>query len=257
MAIWRRQSRADGEECDHNNGLDAYECSPSSRNGQDVDSYGVDRAKPLVKQASSLGRLYPEWVHMPEPGKRSPRFFASDWAEAMTRTRWWVVPLLWLPVACACVANGVQELSGAIGLLLSGSMTWQALEYCMHRFVFHARPGTRLLTALHFLVHGCHHKQPMDPLRLVLPPAAAVPPGVFVFGLMRAVLGPAGGSSAFAGFVMAYVWYDCAHFAIHHGGDMGLLPRGLRLRHMRHHFSCPYRFFGVSCSAIDCFLGTD
>ena len=36
---------------------------------------------------------------------------------------------------------------------------------------------------MHFLLHGCHHKHPMDPLRLVFPPAAAALPVLGLLGV--------------------------------------------------------------------------
>lgn len=46
--------------------------------------------RPLLKQhlaqVGKLGPAYHSWVHKPVPG--APRFFASPWLEAITKTPW-------------------------------------------------------------------------------------------------------------------------------------------------------------------------
>jgi sterol desaturase/sphingolipid hydroxylase (fatty acid hydroxylase superfamily) len=49
------------------------------------------------------------------------------------------------------------------------------MEYSFHRFVFHGAPRSRAGITLHFVLHGCHHKAPMDGLRLVFPPSLSGP----------------------------------------------------------------------------------
>lgn len=57
----------------------------------------IDESKPLLCQVGSLGTHYTKWVESPVPGH--PRFFKNSLAEAVTKTPWWVVPLVWLPLA--------------------------------------------------------------------------------------------------------------------------------------------------------------
>jgi dihydroceramide fatty acyl 2-hydroxylase len=61
---------------------------------------------------------------------------------------------------------------------------------------------------LHFILHGCHHKYPLDALRLVFPP---VPATIFVtlgYCLARAILPQPAALAALAGGVFGYVIYD-------------------------------------------------
>ncbi|KAB2637144.1 fatty acid 2-hydroxylase 1-like [Pyrus ussuriensis x Pyrus communis] len=55
-----------------------------------VDDYSftVDLNKPIVFQVDHLGEAYYEWVHQPIVDKESPRFFANDFFELLTRTAW-------------------------------------------------------------------------------------------------------------------------------------------------------------------------
>lgn len=86
-----------------------------------------------------------------------------------------------------------------------GIFIWTLLEYTLHRFLFHIKTKSYWLVimlsishysvylssveslsecctnvvnivfrgnTMHYLLHGCHHKHPMDGLRLVFPPSA-------------------------------------------------------------------------------------
>lgn len=128
----------------------------------------------------------------------------------MTRTVWWAIPTIWLPVVCYVLSISAQRglTFPQIGLIVAfGVLTWTLLEYTLHRFLFHIKtksywlvqypwlcnienrvssqswfyfiwfetvfffPFFRANTA-HYLLHGCHHKHPQDGLRLVFPPTA-------------------------------------------------------------------------------------
>ena len=126
---------------------------------------------------------YSDWVHRPVPGH--PVFFASPWLEGITKVRWWVVPLVWVPVSLAWFfARRSLPLTLAALCALAGALSWQAAEYALHRWVFHARPRGRWTVQAHFLLHGCHHKFPQDVERLVFPP---LPAAVIAFGLYSAL----------------------------------------------------------------------
>ncbi len=185
-----------------------------------------DPSQPLALRVGLLGpELYWQWAHRPVPGQ--PRFFAHPLLEACTKTPWWLVPLLWLPLFLGCLAHAWRahprpwELAAHLVL---GVLCWQLLEYAIHRFVFHARPRSYLGITLHFLLHGNHHKFPADPLRLVFPPLPASLLVLAVWRALHAVLPPRHAVPLFAGMGVGYVAYDCMHYAMHHA--MGGLRRG-------------------------------
>lgn len=337
------------------------------------DAYGIDPSKPLVAQVGYLGDRYMEWVHIPEVTAEPLRFFGNPVMEAMSRTKWWAVPLVWLPIALwalgrgmhtlgagsgfasasnhgaatecggqsdaysefasnhgaasecsgqsdawvgnhssgdkyranhgfACgsnsylsdgfggnqsssceysasfnrsaggefsVAHGLPlgsdgQLDALFGRLLGGATStlasagsmhpvdvaaatavfvfgwffWGFMEYAFHRFVFHGEPRGRAGITLHFILHGCHHKAPMDGLRLVFPPAASAPI-IYGMGHVYRYVMPSEGLAcfAFAGCLMGYVAYDCTHYFLHHA-SFGWNRRLSRLKstHMAHHY---------------------
>ena len=97
----------------------------------------------------------------------------------------WYVPVIWGTVAAMCLSHmhSHQTYSHITTsfMLLCGILLWQLTEYCIHRFLFHLEPSSYWGITLHFTFHGCHHKWPLDNLRLVFPPVPAAPivAGVF------------------------------------------------------------------------------
>jgi 4-hydroxysphinganine ceramide fatty acyl 2-hydroxylase len=112
-----------------------------------------------------------------------------------TRTQWYVVPLVWGPIALYLGLRSVIQftLGGAHALpaftaeprlpldvlaaapssaiakttlcFLLGNLVWTLIEYGMHRFLFHIDellPDRPFFLMLHFLLHGIHHYLPMD-----------------------------------------------------------------------------------------------
>lgn len=210
-----------------------------------------------------------DWVESPVPGH--PRFFQNNWAEAVTKTPWWVVPLLWLPLVAHQIfykatslastsssntvidSDSVLSCTGILALVLLGIVLWQGLEYSLHRFLFHLHPTTPTGIFLHFLVHGCHHKYPMDVERLVFPPIPASWIVAVVYSAVHAVAPtPASAAAVFGGIMLGYVAYDCMHYWMH----SGVLNGPLKAAHIRHHYIDSTRAYGISSPLFDWILGT-
>lgn len=104
----------------------------------------------------------------------------------------WYIPVIWGAVAAACLSymhlHRTHSIVTTGFLLLCGVLGWQLTEYCIHRFLFHIEPSSYWGITLHFTFHGCHHKWPMDSLRLVFPPVPAVPIVSGVFYAMHQLL---------------------------------------------------------------------
>lgn len=162
--------------------------------------------------AHSHSPQYLAWVHTPYyfRGGVEARLFASPALERLTKSPWWVVPMLWLPVAAAFwapyAASGAATAGGAALLAAAGLVYWSLLEYGLHRLVFHIDgalpPRAPVLMTLHFLAHGVHHRVPMDRNRLVMPPAAAAVIAAGVYTVLHACLPPGlfGGEAQWAAF---------------------------------------------------------
>ena len=135
----------------------------------------VDWSKPLFPQVASIGEHYDEWVH--SPVNRKLKLFNSDLLEFLSKSPWWLVPLVWIPfviytcwLSLTAAPTYVPTLSpapvpGRLDLIFLplGLLLWTFIEYSLHRFVFHLRvPHTglasKILLPLHFTMHGLHHK---------------------------------------------------------------------------------------------------
>ncbi|KAJ6776698.1 FATTY ACID HYDROXYLASE [Salix koriyanagi] len=163
-----------------------------------AQEFTVDLDKPLVFQVGHLGEAYEEWVHQPIVSREGPRFFENEFVESLTRTVWWAIPSIWLPVVCYCVLN-----------------YWG--------------------NTLHYLLHGCHHKHPMDGLRLVFPPAATAILLVPFWNMVLLFASPSITPALFGGGLLGYVMYDCTHYYLHHGHPGNDVPKNLKKYHMNHH----------------------
>lgn len=138
----------------------------------------VDLQKPLILQVYRL--TLEEYVNFSREkiySEESYRMFSSNILEALSRTKWFIVPLVWLPVSVFCMYYGILSTSNPWSLPLfwiTGVFLWTFFEYVFHRFLFHyseeSLPDHPIAFVVHFAAHAIHHVFPMDRLRLVMPP---------------------------------------------------------------------------------------
>ncbi|XP_015258095.1 PREDICTED: fatty acid 2-hydroxylase isoform X1 [Cyprinodon variegatus] len=237
----------------------------------DLDKDLVDWRKPLAWQVGHLREKYDAWVH--QPVDRPIRLFGNPFMEAATKTSWYWVPVVWLPIVfylcwhCyTTLAQGTTrlELSSEFSipihkymfpfLFLLGWSLWTFIEYCIHRFVFHMKPPAHnyYLITLHFLLHGQHHKSPFDGSRLVFPPGlASIVVGMFYMTLCK-MLPQTLGVSVFVGGLCGYVVYDMIHYYLHYGSPKkGSYLYGLKAYHVKHHFEHQRSGFGITTTFWD------
>lgn len=204
--------------------------------------------------------------------------------EILTRTPWWVVPLVWLPVTISLWHQSPLPLAQNVLLTLTGIGTWSLAEYIFHRFLFHidsALPDKQAAFVVHFLLHGFHHFLPMDRYRLVMPPvlfsALWIPP----FALSLLALGRRVTWSLHAGLILGYIAYDLFHYAFHHANfkknegactkkndddDASISTwirdavtvhmQRMKKIHLGHHYDRHDRSYGVTSAMWDVILGT-
>lgn len=104
----------------------------------------LDLNKPLILQVWFGGftkDFYLEQVHRPrhyKGGESAPLF--GNFLEPLTKTPWWVIPVLWIPA----VAYGTYLASAGFSTVFDeavywflGLFLWTFIEYLMHRFLFH------------------------------------------------------------------------------------------------------------------------
>lgn len=188
-------------------------------------------------------------------------FFSSPLLEVLSRTVWWVVPLVWIPVAglLGYIAHDYYKISYAesVGRFLLGLFFWTFFEYLIHRFIFHFPEkllfDSHLVRLFHFLVHGVHHTFPMDPLRLVVPPALFVILAIPLYFLSLLLFTYRFVHTVMPGVLVGYVTYDLTHYSTHHCTNIEQykILNFLKTYHMRHHFKSPNRGFGVSTPLWD------
>jgi 4-hydroxysphinganine ceramide fatty acyl 2-hydroxylase len=110
----------------------------------------------------------------------------------LTRTEWYVVPLVWVPIFSVLFLRSALQFADrapesmfqsaaytppsilaippsafgkTVASFLVGNVIWTLLEYFLHRFLFHIDkwlPDRPFFLMLHFLLHGIHHYLPMD-----------------------------------------------------------------------------------------------
>ncbi|XP_037671832.1 fatty acid 2-hydroxylase [Choloepus didactylus] len=233
----------------------------------------VDWQKPLLWQVGHLEEKYDEWVH--QPVARPIRLFHSDFVEALSKTVWYSVPLIWMPLLLylswsyyqtltqgnvRLFASFTTEYSVAVpesvfpGLFALGMFLWSLTEYFLHRFLFHMKPPSNsyYLITLHFLMHGQHHKAPFDDSRLVVPPVPASIMVAFFYVFLRLILPEAVGGTVFAGGLLGYVLYDMTHYYLHFGSPhKGSYLCNMKTHHIKHHFSHQKAGFGISTKLWD------
>lgn len=226
---------------------------------QDFIDFTVDLNKALVFQVGHLGEAYDEWVHQPIVSKEGPRFFESEFWEFLTRTVWWAIPVIWLPVVFYFISLSVKmgHTVPDIALMVAfGIFVWTLLEYTLHRFLFHIKTKSYWGNTMHYLIHGCHHKHPMDGLRLVFPPAATAVLLIPFWNLIKLLATPSTAPALFGGGLLGYVMYDVTHYYLHHGQPTKGVPKSLKKYHLNHHFRIQNMGFGITSSFWDRVFGT-
>ncbi|KAG0629669.1 hypothetical protein M758_1G121000 [Ceratodon purpureus] len=222
----------------------------------------VDLSKPIVAQVGLLGADYDDWVHQPVTRKETPRFFESDILEMGTKAKWWMIPLIWGPVVVMCEARAVQKglsPSQAFPGFIAGVLAWTFVEYLLHRFVFHMKTSSYWGNTFHYVIHGFHHKHPMDANRLVFPPVMALFIAIPVWYLMKFLIPyRAVCYSLYGGMFMGYIMYDLTHYFLHFGTAFSDHLYKMKKDHSNHHFKNQMHNygFGVTSSFWDVVFST-
>mmetsp|Transcript_14593 Transcript_14593/g.29194 ORF Transcript_14593/g.29194 Transcript_14593/m.29194 type:complete len:352 (+) Transcript_14593:248-1303(+) len=225
--------------------------------------FNFDWNKPIIMQIGNLGDKYNEFIHTPQVLDEPARFFEHDFFEFFSRTSWYVIPIVWVPVVCAILAYvsslGFSSLFIFFGFL-KGLLFWSFLEYALHRWLFHLDEWVQFSywsITLHFLLHGVHHLLPMDPMRLVFPPVLTVSLAVPIYSLFRCAVSEPVALCLLAGGLTGYMAYDLTHYYLHHSGVPPLSYFGsLKTYHLAHHYKNPKLGYGITSKLWDHVLGT-
>ncbi|KAF7512628.1 hypothetical protein GJ744_000889 [Endocarpon pusillum] len=227
----------------------------------------LDLNRPLFPQIWYGGfskDFYLEQVHRPRHyrgGDSAPLF--GNFLEPLTKTAWWVIPIVWLPPVAYGTYHGFKGLSAtseAVAYWFLGVFFWTLFEYILHRCLFHADkylPDNRVGITAHFLLHGIHHYLPMDRYRLVMPPTLFIVLAMPFYKLAHLVFAynEFAAIEVFSGGIFGYICYDLTHYFLHHR-NLPSYYRELKKYHLQHHFADYENGFGVSSRFWDWIFGT-
>uniref|UniRef100_A0AC34QRU2 Fatty acid 2-hydroxylase n=1 Tax=Panagrolaimus sp. JU765 TaxID=591449 RepID=A0AC34QRU2_9BILA len=228
----------------------------------------IDSGKPVLFEVGNLKHKYWRWIHEPYDGRL--RLFESDSLERLTNTKWYMIPLIWMPLVIYFGFQGLNLIQDSYGyssgtfiattFFMSGTLVWTLLEYILHRYVFHWKPNMDSYNqiTLHFLAHGLHHKTPMDGDRLVFPPTPALLIIGFFYVFYRSLLSYPVFCCFASGKLFGYICYDVIHYFLHHGTPK---PRSnwhyRKVYHHNHHFKNFDAGYGISTNLWDFVFKTE
>jgi 4-hydroxysphinganine ceramide fatty acyl 2-hydroxylase len=227
----------------------------------------LDLNRPLFPQIWYGGfskEFYLKQVHRPRHyrgGASAPLF--GNFLEPLSKTAWWVIPMVWLPPVMYGSWYGFYGLSTpleGIGYWCLGLFLWTLVEYILHRCLFHVDkylPDNRVGITAHFLLHGIHHYLPMDKYRLVMPPTLFLVLAIPFYRLAHFVFSYNyyAATSVFSGGIFGYICYDLTHYFLHHR-NLPSYYRELKKYHLQHHFADFENGFGVTSRFWDTVFGT-
>lgn len=104
----------------------------------------LDLSKPLFPQlwySNFSKEFYLEQIHRPrhyKGGQSAPLF--GNFLEPLSKTSWFVVPIMWLPPVAYGTMVGGAGLGNPLATaayFIGGVCLWSLIEYLMHRFLFH------------------------------------------------------------------------------------------------------------------------
>ncbi|KAI9144848.1 hypothetical protein BKA69DRAFT_1025109 [Paraphysoderma sedebokerense] len=224
----------------------------------------LDLEQPLLYQVwtSKFSKeFYLQQIHIPRHMKDPAYIFGAPYLEIFTRTPWYVVPIVWVPVSFALLYTGYINLSPVLVpmLYVLGLIAWTISEYAVHRFVFHLDellPDHPAALTLHFLLHGIHHFLPMDRMRLVLPPILFAALLVVPWHIFRIFLNFNQCCALLSGAIHGYIVYDLMHYFLHHGKPFIDHLREMKTYHLNHHYKNYELGFGITSKFWDKVFGT-
>ncbi len=190
------------------------------------------------------------------------RMFESDFFEFFSKVHPAAPFVLWLPIAAFVIFWSLStEVTRPVlmaAFLPLGFVTWQLMEYFIHKKVFHWLGNGPITRRFHDIVHGFHHKYPDDDTRLVMPLAVSIFLGTSIAGALWLLGRPDMTVPFWLGILLGYLWYDFLHWSTHFRKPLTAWGRKLRDHHMAHHFAADgwNHHFGISHMWIDRLMGT-
>jgi sterol desaturase/sphingolipid hydroxylase (fatty acid hydroxylase superfamily) len=188
------------------------------------------------------------------------RMFESDFFEFFSKVHPSMPFFFWIPIVAFAqvwgLYRGVTTWALSLAFFPLGWVTWQLMEYFIHKKVFHWEGSGPFSRRFHAIVHGFHHKYPDDDSRLVMPLAVSIGLAGAIGGGLYFLHRPDVTIPWWTGLLFGYLWYDFLHWSTHFRKPLTGWGRKLRSHHMSHHFADHESNFGISNMWIDGVMGT-
>merc|ERR1712142_206167 len=225
-----------------------------------IDKYGVDWDKGLLFRVHKI-KNYVEWLD--DVVYRPLRLFDNEFLEKLTVTKWWMIPMTWVPFSTWAISKSLTYCSPitTLVLVIFGMFAWTLLEYQLHSQLFHmtiTNDSHPVKKVFQFALHGQHHKNPFDPGRLAFPPVPCAILVTALYMILRIFVPYKYALPLLAGGIIGYMCYDMIHYYLHHGKPKkGSYMWELAQHHNRHHFVDPMKGLSISNKFWDAVLNTD
>lgn len=176
--------------------------------------------------------------------------FKYKWLEIFTKTNP-LIHVLWYGTAAGFFLYLNQlDVTSTLLLFVAGAFVWTFVEYLIHRFLFHIKPGK-----FQYVIHGVHHEYPRDQERLMMPPLPGALLVCFFYALWFLLLRNL--TPAFmSGFVIGYMVYTFIHYMVHAYKPIKGLKFFWSHHHKHHNPLYEDKAFGVSTDLWDRVFGT-
>ncbi len=204
-------------------------------------------------------RRMPEHLKPKKEGG-SQQLFQNKLLEKLTHTPLWVPQAKYAIIISWMVWLGVTRYDFSMTDVLiwacAGAITWTLAEYFIHRFFYHTETDSEGFYKIQFNAHGVHHNFPKDDSRLAMPPVPSLILSSAFFGLFFLIMGIKA-LAFWPGFILGYLAYITLHYYQHVIKSPKYGPwKKLWRHHKAHHYSDPYRAFGVTTRLWDWVFGT-
>lgn len=240
----------------------ADEISRAEKEQKGPSDFNVDISKGLLWQMAFIGDKYMDFIHETLIiQSEALRYFDNPVLEFFSRSPWWSVPLIWLPVTFMIFYNAVQAGLSVFLLplfIVAAPFVWNFFEYFIHKHLFHMVPTTDFSRVMHFMLHGYHHIAPMDRTRLTFPAVPALAVGLGIYSTFAWILPRHIGLGLLGSVGLGYVFYDLMHYYLHHASPDTLLSvfSELKTHHLYHHYKNNNSNFGITMPIFDWLMGT-
>lgn len=188
------------------------------------------------------------------------RMFASPFLEACSKVHPATPFAFYLPILAVLLSYGFTHRLTTLGWTMAffplGVLTWDGMEYLIHRHFFHWEGSGPFTRKLHEVSHGYHHRYPDDATRLVMPLGASLPLAILIFAGLYLLGRPAQALPFYCGIVCGYLFYDFVHWSTHYRTPLTAWGKAMRAHHMTHHFATHDKNYGISHRWIDWMVGT-